>query len=252
MARIVRSRASSPRLVGEFGLTAIVTPPPPSRARALVGPLLMTLAMLIILIALGLWQLQRRSWKLALLADIDRAEASAPIPLPDQPLPFTKVRVTGHLRSDLSALYGVDVRSVPGRGNSIGAQLIQPLERSGEPPLLVDRGWIREGQADTQAGEVTIVGYIREPASPNWFSPADDLAARHFYTLDPARIGAALGLPRVAPFTLVALGEGGTPDPASALPRPPNDHLNYALTWFGLALSLVAVFGAYVRKVFRA
>ena len=42
------------------------------------------------------------------------------------------------------------------------------------------------------------------------------------------------------------------PEPASALPRPPNDHLNYALTWFGLAASLVAVFGAYVRKVLRA
>ena len=222
-----------------------------SRLRSLVGPFAMTAAMLAILVALGVWQLHRRDWKLALLADIDRAEASAPVPLPDHPLPFTKVSVTGHLRADLSALYGVDVRSVPG-GTAIGAQLLQPLERPGQVPVLVDRGWIQEGHTDAQNGEVTVVGYVREPSTPSWFSPSDDTAARHFYTLDPAVIGSALGLPRVAPFTLVAMGEGGTPEPAGALPRPPNDHLNYAITWFGLALTLMIVFGAYVRKTLRA
>ncbi len=58
-------------------------------------------------------------------------------------------------------------------------------------------------------GDATMVGYIRTPDAAGPFSPADDLAARRFYTLDPAKIGAALGLPQVAPFTLVALGAGG-------------------------------------------
>ena len=58
-------------------------------------------------------------------------------------------------------------------------------------------------------------------------------------------------MPRVAPFTLVAMGAGGMPEPATTLPRPPNDHLNYALTWFALALSLLIVFAAYTRKVLR-
>lgn len=232
-------------------MTAAVVPARRSRARNLLAPALTTAVMLAILVALGVWQLHRLHWKLALLAEIDRAEASQPVPLPLHPLPFTRVSVTGHFRTDLSALYGVDVRDLPG-GTAIGAQLIQPLERPGQDPVLVDRGWLREGVTDVPGGDVTIVGYIRAPAEPGLFSPVDDLAARHFYTLDPAKIGASLGLSRVAPFTLVALGDGGVPEPASALPRPPNDHLNYALTWFGLAASLVVVFVAYVRRVLRA
>ncbi len=233
-------------------MTAASIPVRQSRFRALLAPAATTAVMLAMLVALGVWQLHRLQWKTGLLAEIDRAEASAPVPLPAHPLPFTKVSATGHLRGDLSAFYSVDVRDVPG-GTAIGAQLIQPLERPGQDPVLVDRGWVREGQNVGAAdGDVTVTGYIRDPAVPGMFSPADDVATRHFYTLDPARIGAALGLPQVAPFTLVALGNGGVPEPASALPRPPNDHLNYALTWFGLAVSLLVVFGAYVRKVFRA
>ncbi len=206
--------------------------------------------MLATLIGLGTWQLQRRAWKLAILAEIDRAEVSPAIPLPPRPLPFTKVSVTGHLRDDVHALYGDDVRDAPG-GPVRGAQLIEPLERPGQQPLLVERGWVPDGSLGAPGGDVTVTGYIRAPDGPGAFSPADDLAARHFYTLDPAKIGDALGLPGVAPFTLVALGAdapGVLPAPATALPRPPNDHLNYALTWFGLALSLLAVFGAYARK----
>ena len=232
-------------------MTAAILSLRASRARALLAPAVTTAIMLAILVSLGVWQLHRLQWKLAILAEIDKAEASPPVPLPAHPLPFTKVSVTGRLRTDVSALYAVDVRDVPG-GTAMGAQLIEPLERPGQVPILVDRGWIPDGQANIPGGDVTVVGYIREPATPGMFSPEDDLAARHFYTLDPAKIGTSLGLPRVAPFTLVALGSGGMPEPATALPRPPNDHLNYALTWFGLALSLLVVFGAYVRKVLRA
>ena len=89
------------------------------------------------------------------------------------------------------------------------------------------------------------MGYVRPPEHPRWFGATDDPAARRFFALDPAAIGAALGLAEVAPFTLVALGPaGGVPEPAQALPRPPNDHLGYAITWFGLA-------GLLARRVRR-
>jgi surfeit locus 1 family protein len=92
---------------------------------------------------------------------------------------------------------------------------------------------------------------MHPPATAGLFSASDDIKGRRFYTLDPARIGAALGVGPVAPFVLVALGPPGSPDPARALPRPPNDHLSYALTWFGLAAGLVGVFIAYARKALR-
>ncbi len=221
------------------------------RWSALAVPAVVTAVMLAILLGLGTWQLQRRQWKLSILADVDRAEASAPIELPVNPQPFTKVVVHGVLRLDQHALYGSDVRDTAA-GSVRGAQLIEPLDRDGQLPILIDRGWVPNGQLGQAAGG-DVVGYVRTPDVPGTFTPADDPAARHFYTLDPAKIGAALGLPAVAPFTLVAMGDPAQlPQPATALPRPPNDHLNYALTWFGLALSLSIVFAAYCRKTLMA
>lgn len=219
-----------------------------SRLRPLVGPAITTAIMLAILLALGVWQLERREWKLGLLAQIDRAEASPPVPLSAQPRPFTTVSVAGSFRQDLHALYGTDVRL-----NKLGSYLIEPLDRPGQETVLVNRGWVPEGTLGDAPAPGPVTGYVRFPVPPGAFTPADDTAALHFYTLDPAKIGAALGLTHVASFTLVQLGSGeGFPTAASALPRPPNDHLNYALTWFGLAGTLVVVFTAYARKVIRA
>ena len=225
-------------------------------ARRLAVPGVSTLVMLAILLGLGVWQLQRRAWKLGLLAEFARSEAEPAVPLGRDPLPFMKVRVEGHLRDDLAATYGVDVRDTPS-GSILGAQLLVPLERPGEPDIIVDRGWIpATDHPASPAGTVAVEGYVRPPDSPGLFSPADDPAKRQFYTLDPARIGAVLGIARVAPFTLVALGPSKStpdiPDPAHSLPRPPNDHLGYAITWFGLAATLLAVFAAYARRVLTA
>jgi len=149
------------------------------------------------------------------------------------------------------ATYGADVRDTPS-GSVLGEQLLAPFEREAGPPILVDRGWVAgEQRPKAASGTVAIDGYVRPPDHPGWFSPTDDPAKRQFYTLDPARIGAALGLPVVAPFTLVVLGPPGIPDPARSLPRPPNDHLSYAITWFSLAVILLAVFATYARRTLR-
>ena len=226
------------------------------RLRRLLLPGAMTACMLVLLCALGSWQVHRLAWKTALLADIARAEANPAVPLPAAPPPFIKVRVTGTLRPNLFALYGAEVRDTP-TGPGMGGRLIAVLDRTDGPPLLVDRGWVpttRAASVATPAGMVTIEGYIREPDHAGLFTVHDDPVARRFFTLDPAAIGAALGLERTAPFLLVALGPRPPelfPEPAHALPRPPNDHLGYALTWYGLALVLLAVFLLYCRKALR-
>ena len=84
---------------------------------------------------------------------------------------------------------------------------------------------------------------------------APDLRVHRFYALDPAAIGRTLGETDLAPFVLVAMGPpptGGFPDPARAMPRPVNNHLTYALTWYGLAGVLVVIFGLYLRKAARS
>jgi surfeit locus 1 family protein len=212
--------------------------------------------MLAVLLGLGTWQVERLHWKQRILAQIATAEAAPPVPLHGEPSPFAKVAATGTLRNDLAAQYGVEVRDTR-TGPTIGAYLIEPLERPDGPPVLVERGWVpaeRSRPLNQPRGTVTVTGYVHPAEHPGWFSAADDPATRTFYTLDPAAIGAALGLPRVAPFVLVALGPtppGLWPDPAKHLPRPPNNHLQYALTWYGLAAALAVVFMAWSRKVLR-
>ena len=214
----------------------------------------MTIAMLTLTTALGIWQVERLHWKIALLQDIDRGEAAPAVPLSAAPQPFTKVLVTGRLRQDLQVLYGVEVRSAV-EGPVLGAYLLNPLERPGADTVIVNRGWAPlTWQSPATPVDATIEGYIREPEYPVRFGAADDPAARRFYALDPAAIGASLGLPHAAPFTVVALGTtppGTYPEPARALPRPPNSHLSYAITWFGLAASLVVIFAIYARRALR-
>ncbi len=221
-------------------------------SRRLLVPAVSTALMLLVLLGLGTWQVRRLHWKQRILAQIAAAEQAPAIPLPAHPGPFQKVAVRGTLRPDLTALYGAEVRDAPA-GPVLGGQLIVPLLRAGEPPVMVDLGWVPadHGALALPAGETTVDGYVRPPDHPGMFSATDDPAKRLFYTLDPQAIGAALGLKQVAPFTLVALGRTpprGWPDPAHSLPRPPNNHLQYALTWYGLAVALLVIFVSYLRK----
>jgi surfeit locus 1 family protein len=237
-------------------ISAMTKPPRPGRPlRRLILPGLMTAAMLAVLISLGVWQVHRLAWKEGILARLARAESgpAAPMPAEGVPSPYSKVAVSGRFRPDLSALYGAEVRQTPD-GVAMGAQLLMPLERPGGATLLVDRGWVplsRKRPIDTPKGEVTVDGYIDPAARPGPFSARDDVAGRQFFTLDPAVIGAALGLLHIEPFTLVVLGGRPTdlyPDPARHLPQPPNNHLSYAITWFGLALALAVIFGVWSAK----
>jgi surfeit locus 1 family protein len=213
----------------------------------------MTLFMLAVLLGLGTWQVQRLHWKLSILEQIARAEAGPPLPLPASPTQFEKVEVTGRLRDDLAATFGADVRDTPG-GPVLGTQLIVPLERPGAEPILVDRGWIPDKLPHPipPGGNATLEGYIHPGDTPGWFSATDNPTARQFYTLEPAAIGAALGLPHVAQFVLIVMGPpppDGYPVPAQHLPQPPNNHLSYAITWYGLAVALVVIFVIWARKV---
>ena len=220
--------------------------------RKLLAPAIASAVMLAVLLGLGFWQYERMGWKERMLADISAAESRPAIPLPADPPQFAKVRVEGIFRPDLAVLYGADGR-MRREGPVMGAQLIVPLERPGADPILVVRGWVPALPAAQPAGPVTVEGYARQPEKKGWFVPPDDFATRHVYTLDAAAIAQGIGLKKVAPFIIVALGPVGEtiPEPAHALPRPANNHFSYVVTWFGLAFVLVVMFIFYARKVLR-
>ncbi len=124
--------------------------------------------------------------------------------------------------------------------------------------VIVNRGFVPDARRDPKiaadgemSGPVEIVGAMRWPDSRHWFTPSDDAAHNLWFTRDPAAIAAAKGLGKrrsVAPFYV----EQETPVPPGGLPQPgklvvslPDNHLQYALTWFGLAAVLAGVFIAW-------
>ncbi|MBV9653347.1 MAG: SURF1 family protein [Acetobacteraceae bacterium] len=223
-------------------------------ARVWAGPALMTAALVALAIALGIWQVRRLAWKEDILRQIEAGERGAPAPLGPEPAPFAKVTATGTYRPGVRAIYGADVRETPS-GPQMGGQLLMLLDRPGAPSLLVDRGWVATSHPrpfDTPEGPVAVSGFVRTADRPGLFSAKDDVAGRQFFTLDPQAIATDLGAGAVAPFTLVALGPATAyPQPAQHLPRPPNNHLSYAITWFGLASSLLVIFALWLRRTLR-
>lgn len=223
-------------------------------SRHLLGPAASTALMLALLLGLGTWQIQRLHWKEAILARIAAAGSAPAIPLPPHPAPFTRVSVAGTLDNARAVWFGAEVHDTR-QGTALGAQLIVPLLRpGGAPPVLVDRGWVPT-EPPLPYGEparpVSIDGFIRLPERPGLFVPANEPARRRFFTIDPAAMGRALGLPHLAPFVLVAMGPAQPyvyPAPAQHLPQPPNNHLEYAMTWYGLALVLLITFIRWVAK----
>jgi len=224
-----------------------------SPRRGLLIPSLIAALGVLILLGLGTWQVYRLRWKEGILAEIAAAEHSPPVPLTEQPPAFGKVSVTGRFRFDRTIRLGVEVRETP-RGSVMGYHQLVPLERDGAPALLVDRGWVPDATAatvDDPEGPVTVTGFIHPSGKGSWFTPADDIAQRQVFALNPPVIAQEMGLGPVEPFSLTVLGpakDGQFPQPATDFPRPPNNHLSYAITWYALAGVLVVIFVLRVRS----
>jgi surfeit locus 1 family protein len=218
-------------------------PRPLSAALALLG--------FAILIALGTWQVERLHWKEALIAE--RAARLALPPLaaataPDDPAAFDlrRVRLAGTFVEGRELVYGPRAHN----GQS-GWRVIVPLKLDDGSYALVDRGWVPDDRKDPRtragapAGRVEIVGILRTSGRRGAFTPDDDPARGQWYTADVARMAAHLGLAPVRPW-LVEAGPApnsrGFPIGGGTLAPLPNDHLQYAITWYLLAVALVVIY----------
>ncbi|BBK45142.1 SURF1-like protein [Allostella vacuolata] len=221
------------------------------------GPTLIVIPALLILVALSVWQLQRHEWKAGLIAEREAGMAAPPIELPariddPEPLSFRHVRVTGTFRHEQELF----VAAVSRRGND-GYQIVTPLVRAEGPPVLVNRGWVpkeRKDAATRAAGQipgvVSIDGIARLRQVRRGLIP-DNLPDRNlWFTMDLPAMAAALGLPEVAPVYVEA---GPSPNPGiyplggQTRVSLPNDHLQYAATWFMLAIALAVIYVVYHR-----
>ena len=227
--------------------------------RPLFWPTLFTVLVLPVLIGLSLWQVERLEWKQALLAKIAERINAEEMPLPPPAdwkrydaaqEEYTRVVVDGRFLAVEFHYF------TQGEDGAPGYAVISPLELAGGALVFVDRGFVPVALKDAALrggipqGEQRFTGIIRAPSGRGIFDGADDPRKNVWMVRDPAVMGAGLGEHPVAPF-IVEAEEGAFPGewPKAGRTRIgiPNNHLDYALTWAGLALVLVVIYVLYHR-----
>ena len=204
---------------------------------------------------LGTWQLERLQWKLALIARVNGHMAAAPGTL-DQLLAmqpdnaqYRKVTLKGHFDHAHEAyVFATD-------GGAPDYHVLTPFITNDDRVLMVDRGEVPKDYlapasraAANVPGDTQVTGVWRVPDAPGLFTPGPDVAHRIWYSRDLAGIAAVDHLNLAAPVVVEAdatPNPGGWPKGGQTVVTFRNQHLSYAVTWFGLAVMLLGVWLAY-------
>ena len=211
---------------------------------------------LAVLISLGVWQTQRLQWKQDLIARAEAAAELPPAPLqdvvdgPDAEFRRVVVQCPG-----LAGAPWVELQSI--LDGEAGVRLVSLCRPGGAArPLLVDRGFV----ADTISARpprsesdepVEITGVLRQVPAPGPFAPPP--RDGRFYARDQQAMAEALGETGAVDARVLFAETSSNPEWAALRPSAPpaafsNDHLGYALTWFGLAIVLAVFYGALLRR----
>jgi surfeit locus 1 family protein len=218
-----------------------------------VGLILAALLFFAVFMALGTWQLERRTWKLDLLARIQERVHAAPVPAPEPAQwpginaaadEYRPIRASGIFLHDHETL----VQAVTDLG--AGYWVLTPLKGADGSVILVNRGFVppeRRNAASRAAanppGDVTVTGLLRVTEPGGTLLRRNEPSMDHWYSRDVAAIAASRQLRQVAPYFIDAAPGAGNGGAAAEGPiggltvlNFSNNHLSYALTWFALAL----------------
>ena len=237
--------------------------PTASLRRGLVAPSIAAACAFAVLIGLGNWQVQRKAWKEALIATVSARFAAPPVALPPPAAwgrldpatdEYRRVRFTAELVNGKEALVFTTGSSLHGGDTGPGYWVFTPARVDGGI-VMVNRGFVPEDRKDPArraqgqlAGTVEIVGVMRWPERPGTFTPTAEPDKNLWFARDPADIARAKGLGEVAPFYIEQESPpapGGLPRAGALQPTFPDNHLGYALTWYGLALVLAGCFSVW-------
>jgi surfeit locus 1 family protein len=226
--------------------------------RSLLWPTIWSAFGLLLLLGLGTWQVQRLHWKEGLIAERNAALAAAPVPLPKtldeaRALEFHPVRAEGEFLND----HELDLNAQSLKGEQ-GFHIVTPFRLSDGTIVFIDRGFVptdkRAPETRAQgeiAGPTAATGLLRLPEPPGYFTPANEPAKNSWFSIDLPAMARAAGVGSALPFYIDA-GKtpvpGGWPQGGQTITDLPNDHLQYAITWYALAVALIAI---YIRFAIR-
>jgi surfeit locus 1 family protein len=246
-----------------------MTPAPPANPRpvrrSVLATSLFVAAALAILLALGAWQLQRKTWKEALIATLEQRLAATAVALlapaqwgsldPDRD-EFARVTFTAQFVNDKEALVFTTGSSMRGDTSGPGYWVFAPARLGDGHVVMVNRGFVPEGKQDPAtrrdgavSGPIAITGVLRWPEPPGLFTPAADPGRNIWFNRDSSAMATAKNIVDAAPFYVEMespVPPGGLPHPGRVQPNLPNNHFQYALTWLGLAAVLVGVYAAWM------
>jgi surfeit locus 1 family protein len=215
--------------------------------KSVLVPLIFGIAGVAVLVGLGRWQVERLAWKEGVLAEIEGRISAAPVPLPDEVDPeadrYLPVTASGEIGARALRVLVSTKRA------GAGYRLISAFETGGRRVLL-DRGFVRVSEdIPAPGGAVTVTGNLHWPDDRLDSTPANDVAGNTWFARDIAQMAEELG---TEPVLVVARAvsppeQGVTPLPVDSAGIP-NDHLEYAITWFSLAVIWAAMTGAFIWR----
>lgn len=231
------------------------------RRRTWRGLLVPATLLFAVLVGLGTWQVQRKAWKEGLIAALTERLAAPPRALPASATwpsldsardEYHRVRLSAEFDYANDALVYAAASAFRPDVSGPGYWVFTPAKLANGSKLMVNRGFVPEGRQDPKSraeseieGPIDVIGVMRWPDGSHWFTPSDEPAHNLWFSRNPQAIAAAKGLGAVAPFYV----EQESPTPPGGLPKPgklvvvlPDNHLQYAITWYGLSIVLVVVF----------
>ena len=241
-----------------------------TRRGGVLGFGVFTLLMVTVFTGLGVWQLQRRVEKHALIAALTERLAATPSALPSpaqwsalnpEQDEFRRVSFTATYGSRPDAMVYSSGSAVREDISGPGTWAFLPARLSTGETVVINVGFVQNSMQDraledravaqlTTGEPVTLTGYLRFAETAGMLTPAENMTKRLWFTRDHRAMGRTLGWGEVAPFYL----DLETPVPASGIPKPgplevhlKDDHLQYAITWFALAGAVVIAFGVWWR-----
>jgi surfeit locus 1 family protein len=226
--------------------------------RPTLWPTLMSIPTFLVLLGLGTWQVERLSWKEGLIRALEERSSAPPIELPrdagdiDQ-MEYHRVRLTGEWLNE-HELY----QTGQTYNGAAGWDVITPFRTADGELVLVDRGWIPFERKDPStrpggqiAGPAILDGIILRDLRRGYFQPDNEPGRNLWFFIDTQAMARAAGLTGVKPYIVAALKApipGGYPIGGEVKVALRNEHLSYAITWYSLAIALLAIYVIYHSK----